>query len=61
MLNPAHLNKITDRDLNLLVRAEQVFRRRWAQELRLDPHAADLDALAPVPPFSDLGHDHEAA
>jgi len=54
MLNPAHLNKITDRDLNLLVRAEEVFRRRWADELGLDPHSADLYQLPPTPPFADL-------
>lgn len=56
MLNPAHFKdgKVTDRDLNTLARAEEVFLRRWASDLGLDPRAADLSQLPPVPPFADL-------
>lgn len=59
MLNPTHFQngKITDRDLNLLARAEEVFRRRWADELGLDPHAVDLYQLPAAAPFSDLAHE----
>lgn len=57
MLNPARLNRITDRDLNLLVRAEEVFRRRWADDLGLNPHHVDLYGLPPVPRGSDIDFD----
>jgi len=59
MLTGKKPREISDRDMNILVRAEERFRRQWARELGFDPGKVDLYALPPVAPFSDV--DTEAA
>ena len=42
--------EVDDDTITELAWCELIQRRAWAQELGLDPDAADLLALAPVPP-----------